>query len=320
MQEMHQKLYDSMIIPVVKLDRAEDAVPLAKALCDGGLPVAEVTFRTECAGEAIEKMVKAYPEMLVGAGTVLTIEQADRAIAAGAKFIVSPGLNPRVVSHCIEKGIPIVPGCANPSDVECAIELGLTAVKFFPAEQAGGLPMIKAMSAPYTKMLFMPTGGVNEQNISDYLAFEKILACGGSWMVPPKLIAEGKFDEISALTRSAINKVLSFQLAHVGINSDNQEAAHSTAKLIATMFGFSMDEKSASYFAGSGVEVMKTPFRGKNGHIGFSTPQIERAVAYLERQGVKFDKSSENRDAKGNLKAIYLAEEFGGFAMHLVKR
>ncbi len=191
------------IIPVVVLDRVEDALPLAKALIEGGLPCAEVTFRTAAAEEAIRVMSENFPELLVGAGTVLTTEQVDRAVAAGAKFIVSPGLNPRIVKYCVEKGIVIVPGCANPSDIEQALENGLEVVKFFPAEALGGLKMIKAMAAPYVGVKFMPTGGINAQNVRDYLAYDRIVACGGSWMVSGKLIKEGKFDEITELVKEA---------------------------------------------------------------------------------------------------------------------
>ena len=166
MNEVLEKIQKIGIVPVVVLNDAKDAAPLAKALCDGGLPCAEVTFRTEAAEESIRIMAEQFPQMLVGAGTVLTTEQVDRAVAAGAKFIVSPGLNPKVVKYCIEKGVPVTPGTANPSDVEQAIELGLEVVKFFPAEAAGGLNMIKSMAAPYTNMKFMPTGGINAKNIN----------------------------------------------------------------------------------------------------------------------------------------------------------
>lgn len=191
------------IVPVVVLDDEKDAKPLAKALCEGGLPCAEVTFRTKAAEESIRIMSKEYPDMLVGAGTVLTTEQVDRAVEAGAKFIVSPGLNPKIVSYCIEKGIPVTPGCQTPSDIEKALELGLEVVKFFPAEPAGGLNMIKAFAAPYTDVLFMPTGGINPKNVVEYLKFDRILACGGSWMVKGNLVKEGKFDEITALVKEA---------------------------------------------------------------------------------------------------------------------
>ena len=191
------------IIPVVVLDDAKDAEALGAALCEGGLPCAEVTFRTAAAEEAIRILSQRYPQMLVGAGTVLTTEQVDRAAAAGAKFIISPGLNPKVVSYCQEKGILATPGVQTPSEIEQALELGLTAVKFFPAEPAGGLKMIKALAAPYTGLSFMPTGGINEKNVRDYLAYDRILACGGSWMVPKDLVKKGDFAAITELVRGA---------------------------------------------------------------------------------------------------------------------
>lgn len=203
MHETLIKIQETGIVPVVVLEDAKDAAPLAKALSDGGLPCAEVTFRTAAAEEAIRIMVKEFPQMLVGAGTVLTTEQVDRAVGAGAKFIVSPGLNPRIVKYCVEKGILIVPGCSNPSDVEQALENGLGVVKFFPAEQAGGLPMIKAMAAPYVGVKFMPTGGINAKNVRDYLAYDRILACGGSWMVKGDLVKAGDFAKITELAKEA---------------------------------------------------------------------------------------------------------------------
>ena len=207
MNEVLKKIQETGIIPVVVLNDAKDAAPLAKALCEGGLPCAEVTFRTTAAEESIRIMSREFPEMFVGAGTVLTTEQVDRAVDAGAKFIVSPGLNPKVVKYCIEKGIPVTPGVCTPSEVEQAIELGLDVVKFFPAEPAGGLSMIKAMAAPYVGMKFMPTGGINPKNVREYLAYDRILACGGSWMVKGSLVEAGEFDKIKEFTREAVEIV-----------------------------------------------------------------------------------------------------------------
>ena len=207
MEEMKEKIHAMKIVPVVKLNDAKDAVPLAKALVEGGIPCAEVTFRTDAAVESIKKMLEAYPDMLVGAGTVLTTAQVDAAIEAGAKFIVSPGLNPKTVKYCQEKNIPILPGVATASEIEQALELGLDVVKFFPAEVNGGLPAIKALSAPYYMMQFMPTGGVNPQNVKEYLSFDKVLACGGTWMVKDALINAGEFDKIKEMTREAIELV-----------------------------------------------------------------------------------------------------------------
>ncbi len=194
------------IIPVVVLDDAKDAKPLGEALVKGGLPVAEVTFRTDAAEESIRIMSK-VEGLLVGAGTVLTIEQAKRAVDAGAKFIVSPGLNPDVVKWCIDENVPVTPGVQTPTEIEKALSLGLTTVKFFPAEPAGGLKMIKAVAAPYTMMSFMPTGGINADNIREYLSYERIVACGGTWMIKKELIKEGKFDEIESEVRKAADIV-----------------------------------------------------------------------------------------------------------------
>ena len=207
MNKVVEELGKIGIVPVIALDDAKDAEPLAKALIDGGLPCAEVTFRTAAAQESIKIMADKFPELIVGAGTVLTPEQADKAMEAGAKFIVSPGLNPKVVKHCMDKGYPIVPGTSNPSDVEVAIELGLDVVKFFPAEAAGGLAMIKAMCAAYTTVKIMPTGGISAKNIKEYLACDKIFCCGGSWMVKGDMIKAGEFDKIKEMTEEAVNLV-----------------------------------------------------------------------------------------------------------------
>ncbi len=192
------------IIPVVVLEKTKDAAPLAKALTEGGLPCAEVTFRTDTAEESIKIMASEYPDMFVGAGTVLTIEQVDRAVAAGAKFIVSPGFDSEIVDYCLSKEIPVFPGCVTPSEVAQAVKRGLKVVKFFPAEQFGGVATIKAIAAPYVGLKFMPTGGINAKNLESYLSCDKIVACGGSWMVKGDLIKAGKFDEIKAMTEEAV--------------------------------------------------------------------------------------------------------------------
>lgn len=204
MNDILNQLEKCMIVPVVVLENAKDAKPLGEALCNGGLPCAEVTFRTEAAEESIRIISESFPEMLVGAGTVLTTDQVDRAVNAGAKFIVSPGFDEEIVDYCLEKGITVLPGCATPSEVAKAVKRELEVVKFFPAEQAGGLPMIKAMAAPYTMVKFMPTGGINPENVKDYLAFNKIFACGGSWMVKNTLVENQEFDKICELSKEAV--------------------------------------------------------------------------------------------------------------------
>lgn len=203
MKKLIKEISSAGVVPVVKIDNAGDAVNLAAALRNGGMNCAEITFRTDAAEEAIRLIAGKYPDMLIAAGTVLTPKQADKAMAAGAKFIVSPGLNPTVVKHCIDKGYPVIPGICTPSEIEQAMSLGLSYLKFFPAEAAGGVKMIKALAAPYTGIRFMPTGGINVSNLADYLSCKAVFACGGSWMVPSDKIAEGKFDEIEKLTAEA---------------------------------------------------------------------------------------------------------------------
>lgn len=199
-----EKISKIGIVPVVKIDRAQDALPLAKALCAGGLPCAEVTFRTDAAAEAIKIMTENFPDMCVGAGTVLNAAQVDAAVEAGAKFIVSPGLNANTVKYCQEKNVPITPGTSSPSDIELAIELGLDVVKFFPAEQSGGLAKIKAMNAPFPMFKVMPTGGISLKNLGEYAKASVIAACGGSYMVTADLIDNQKWGEITDLCKQSV--------------------------------------------------------------------------------------------------------------------
>jgi len=201
------RIRDIGIVPVIAISDVEKAVLLAKALIEGGVPCAEITFRTAEGEECINRIAAEVPDILVGAGTVLSIEQANRARKAGAEFVVSPGFNPGVVNYCIENEIPIIPGCSTPSDMEAGMDFGLDTGKFFPAEQAGGLAYIKACAAPYPNLNFMPTGGINAGNIGSYTAFDKVIACGGSWMVSKELIASGNFEEITRLCKEAVKIV-----------------------------------------------------------------------------------------------------------------
>lgn len=316
MNDILKKVGDFGIVPVVKIDNSDDAVPLGRALIEGGLPIAEITFRTAAAEQAILNIAAELPEVLVGAGTVLSVEQAQRAIDAGAKFIVSPGFNPAVVEFCINKGIPITPGCSNPTDIEMALGFGLEVVKFFPAEAFGGLSTLKAISAPYGMVKFIPTGGIDAKNLNDYLAFPKVLACGGSWMVKDELIKSGNFAEITRLTREAVNTMLGFDLAHIGINMPDADSSMEVTGKLAGIFKLPVKEGNSSNFVGTGIEVLKSTGLGKNGHIAIKTNSLPRAVAYLERNGIEVDMST----AKGSpVMAVYLKHEIGGFAVHLLQ-
>jgi 2-dehydro-3-deoxyphosphogluconate aldolase/(4S)-4-hydroxy-2-oxoglutarate aldolase len=307
------------IVPVVVLNDAKDAEPLAEALCEGGLPCAEITFRTDAAEESIRKITKKFPKMLVGAGTVLTCEQADRAVAAGAKFIVSPGFEPKLVEHCLHSGIPITPGTNNPSNVSHAVSYGLDVVKFFPAEQSGGLAAINAIGSAFPKLKFMPTGGINAANVVSYLSSPRIHAVGGSWMVKGDLIRESNFDRIRALTKEAVGLVLGFDLAHIGINCRTASQAKKNAEKMNSLFGFETKDGNSSVFSGSAAEFMKKPYLGANGHIAISSNSVERAVRYLKSKGVKFNEDSA-KTKNGTLTAIYLKDEISGFAVHLLQK
>lgn len=320
MNEILKTISNIGIVPVVAINDASKAVPLAKALVAGGLPTAEVTFRTAAAEDAMRAITAEVPEMLVGAGTVLTPDQLDRALDAGSKFIVSPGFNPEMVKYGLSKGALMLPGTATGGEMEQAMALGLDVVKFFPAEQNGGIAKIKALAGPYKKLKWMPTGGVNTKNLMDYLSFDQIVACGGTWMVKPELIENEKWDEITAICKEAVKTMLGLQIMHVGINCADPDEAAATAKRFEALFGFAYKAGNSSDFAGTVVECMKKPGRGKNGHIAIGTNSVDRAMYHLGRQGVEFDESSISYNDKGQAKNVYLKEEVGGFAIHVMKK
>lgn len=306
------------IVPVIAIDDASKAVDLCLALEKGGLPAAEITFRTAAGEEAIRQVAANCPQIVVGAGTVLNVEQARRAIDAGARYIVSPGYSDEVVAFCQAQGIPVLPGCTNASDMTRAVNAGLEVVKFFPAEASGGVAFLKNL-APVFPLKFMPTGGVNAKNLLDYLSFDRIVACGGTWMVKKDLINGEKWDEITRLSREAVSIMLGYRLHHVGINCDASEDAVRDAQLLCSLFGFELKDGHSSAFAGSGVEFMKPPFRGQRGHIAIGVNSVDRAVYHLQQQGVEFDETTRKPDEKGRTKVIYMKNEIAGFALHLMQ-
>lgn len=321
MTDLEIQMRNIGVIPVVKIDDAAKAVPLAKALMAGGINCAEVTFRTAAAADAIAAITKACPEMLVGAGTVINVELAKKAIAAGSKFIVSPGFNPEVVDYCISQDVTIIPGVSSPSQIEAGLAKGLTTLKFFPAEQAGGVPMLSALSGPFPQVMFMPTGGINAKNVGEYAKLKNVLACGGSWMVKADMIEAEDWDGITALCKEAMKAIHGFTFAHVGINNDNADKAMEAAKLF-ELFGFAMKVGNSSIFSSSEVEIMKKPYLGTHGHIGIKTYNVDRALAYLKQFG--FEPNMETagylgEPGKSGLKVVYLNKEIGGFAIHLLK-
>ena len=309
-----KRIYELGILPVIAIDDPDKAVPLARALCEGGLPAAELTFRTACAKEAIIRIKEEVPNMLIGAGTVLTEQQVDDALEAGVEFIVTPGFNPQIVRYALAKDAVIMPGTATPGEMEQAMSMGIDVVKFFPAEQNGGLAKLKAVSAPYSKLRFIPTGGINADNLQSYIKFDKILACGGTWMVKKDLIEAQNWNEIKRLTEEAVKSMLGLEFAHVGINAENEAQAVQAAKFLKTAFGFDYtDGKSSAFSMSDNIEICKTPKPGRFGHIAIATNTIGRAIAYFKARGFEFI----DENAKG---AVYFKDEFMGFGVHLVQK
>ena len=314
-----ERLSNAAVVPVVVLDDAADAVPTAKALLAGGVDVMEITFRTAAAADSITAVAKECPDMFVGAGTVITLEQCKKAVACGAKFIVAPGYSEEVVSWCVENNVAITPGCVTPTEIMAAMSHGLKVVKFFPANVYGGLSAMKALSGPFGGIKFIPTGGVNDKNLAEYISAPFIHAVGGSWLCAKADIAAHNFDKITSLCKEARKTALGFEIAHVGVNAGDAEESLAVCRALDAAFGFGVKEGNSSNFAGSGVEVMKSPYLGKNGHIAVKTNSIPRAAAELAKNGFTLDESTATYKGE-KMVAVYLKQEFGGFAVHLLQK
>lgn len=307
------------VVPVVVIEDAKDAIPTAKALLAGGVDIMEITFRTAAALDAIRAVAENCPEMCVGAGTVLTLEQGKAAVEAGAKFIVSPGFSRELVSWCLESGVAVTPGCVTPTEITEAMSMGLNVLKFFPANIYGGLDAMKALSAPFGKVKFIPTGGISEKNLSEYMGVSYIHAVGGSWLCAKADIAAGKFDKITELCRKARQVSLGFEIAHVGINCESGEASAAVCGLFEMAFGFETKPGNTSNFSTSAIEVTKQIFPGSNGHLAVRTNNVQRAIEELSKKGFEADMNSAKYKGDSIL-AVYLKQEFGGFAIHLLQK
>ena len=314
-----ERLAASAVVPVVVLDDAKDAVATAKALLAGGVDVMEITFRTAAAADSIKAVAESCPDMLVGAGTVITLEQCKKATECGAKFIVSPGFDEEVVRWCVENGVAVTPGCVTPTEIMAAMKLGLNVVKFFPAGVYGGLSAMKALSGPFGGIKFIPTGGVNGQNIGEFIAAPFIHAVGGSWVCPKADIAAGNFDKITELCAQAKEALLGYEVAHIGINCESADASMAVCEALNRAFGLPVKAGNSSNFASTGIEVMKSMYLGRNGHIAIRTNALPAAVAELEKRGFVCDPSTAKYKGE-RMTAIYLKEEFGGFAVHLLQK
>lgn len=313
-----KRLAQSGVVPVVVLEDAKDAVPTAKAMLAGGIDVMEITFRTAAAADSIKAVARECPDMVVGAGTVINLEQCKLAVECGAKFIVSPGYDEETVAWCCDNGIPVTPGCVTPTEIMMALKHGLKVLKFFPANVYGGLSAIKSLAGPFGGVKFIPTGGVNAQNLAEFISSPYIHAVGGSWICPKADIAAGNFDKITALCKEARKTLLGFEVAHIGINTPDADAAMDVCKAFNDAFDFNVKQGNSSNFASTGVEVMKTMFKGANGHIAIRTNKMIPAIAEMERRGYELD--MESVKDKNNIKAVYFKNEIGGFAVHLLQK
>lgn len=313
-----KRLAQSGVVPVVVLEDAKDAVPTAKAMLAGGIDVMEITFRTAAAADSIKAVAQECPDMVVGAGTVINLEQCKLAVECGAKFIVSPGYDEETVAWCCDNGIPVTPGCVTPTEIMMALKHGLKVLKFFPANVYGGLSAIKSLAGPFGGVKFIPTGGVNAQNLAEFISSPYIHAVGGSWICPKADIAAGNFDKITALCKEARKTLLGFEVAHIGINTPDADASLDVCKAFNDAFDFNIKQGNSSNFASTGVEVMKTMFKGSNGHIAIRTNKMIPAIAEMERRGYELDMDSVKD--KDNIKAVYFKNEIGGFAVHLLQK
>ena len=314
-----EKLGLTGIVPVVVIDELKDALPTAGAMLRGGVDVMEITLRTKAGLDSIRAVAADCPDILVGAGTVLTLDQCKACVDAGAKFIVSPGLNRALVAWCIENGVAVTPGCVTPTEITQALELGINVVKFFPANVYGGLPAMKALAAPFGSVKFIPTGGVNAQNLPEYAAAPFVHAVGGSWVCDKSDIAANNFDKITALCAEAVQLILSFDFGHLGINTPDDNCSMEVVNVFSNAFGFAPKPGSSSNFAGNAIEVMKSMYLGKNGHIAVKTNNISRAMAYLGKKGYEVDLGTA-KYKNDNIIAVYLKNEICGYAIHLLQK
>lgn len=313
------RIEESGIVPVVVIEDAAKAVPVAKAVLAGGIDVLEITFRTAAAEEAIRSVCGAVPDILVGAGTVITLDQCKAAVEAGAGFIVSPGFDEEVVKWCLNKGIAVLPGCVTPSEIMAAMRLGLKTVKFFPANIFGGLGAMKTLNGPFSGVRFVPTGGIDAKNAAEFLSAPFVHAVGGSWCCSKADISAGNYEKITSLCAEARQLVLGFEVAHLGINNVDAQAAREICGILNDAFGFQSKEGNSSIFVTERIEVMKSQYLGEKGHIAILTNRLSSAVAELEKRGYEIDPETE-KYKDGRPIAVYLKKSVGGFAVHLVQR
>ena len=307
------------ILPAIVFKSQAWIEPLGKILKKTGFGAVEVLFRSAGASEAVREFKRKFPYLFVGAGTVLTCEQASEAFEAGADFIISPGYGDKLVDFCLQRNKLIIPGCSSASEIQRAYEAGLRVLKLFPAERLGGVGAVKDLAAPFSGVEFIPTGGINMDNLDGYMQNNRVLAVGGSFMAPYSLLESERYEAVADLYEKAARAAVGFRFAHVGVNCQSDAEAVDSARRLSALFGFPVTEKANSVYSGTGVEYLCRGGYGEKGHIGISTYSMERAITYLKARGAEFIEESRKYDAAGNLSCVYLKEEIAGFAVHIVK-
>lgn len=321
MRDFLTKIDEFGVIPVIALNEPKTAPYVAKALNDGGLPVIEVTLRNEMALECLSAIRKTHPEVLAGAGTVHSVEQVKQAMAAGAQFIVSPGFKADVVDYCISNGIPTVPGCATASEIEMAMDYGLSTLKFFPSESLGGVNTMKQLHGPYREIKFIPTSGINFDNISFYLSQTFVTAVGGSFIAPKELIEREDWEQLVKNCRRAIGKVLRFEFSHVLFNNDIDNKETDNMHLLNRILSLGISEEGGrANFLSLAAEDCNENISGKKGRIGFYSASIKRALAYFKRNNIPIKEDALEYDIDGKLSSFCLAQEVGGFVINIMQK
>jgi 2-dehydro-3-deoxyphosphogluconate aldolase/(4S)-4-hydroxy-2-oxoglutarate aldolase len=320
MKDVFKEISDIGIIPVLNLQDPSVSELLANALCDEDIPCGELTYRTEKDDEALRRILSGKPDMIIGVGHILTCDQIDKAAASGAKFVATAGINPKLINHCKEKGIPILPGVRTPSDIEVALELDINTVRLYPLEVTTGMSLLRMMSGSYPMMRFAPVLGRTDELLPEIATMSSVLAACGSWMINQDLLAKGDYAGIAALCRQSINTILGLSLAHVGIHCKNESEAETSSAAMCSLLHLPAASFESKVFSGTLVEFMKGPWVGEKGHIGILTNSIDRAVAYMQKKGFNFNFETMQKNAEGKTNVIYLNEEIAGFGIHLMQR
>lgn len=306
------------LLPQFALDKNSDALSLAECLARASLPCAEIGFSPD-AEPHIKAITSKLPDFIIGVRGVKDVEALKRAVSAGAKFFTGFDGEGELGHYCLKNNIPFIPSCSTAGEIEAALQDGLTTIKFFPAEQIGGLAALKSLGEAYEGVKFL-VGGVSEEDFVKYADYEKVIGFCAPWLAPVKELKEGNFASIETLARANVSKMLAFFLKHIGINSADEKESNATADAFEKLFGFKKQDFGGAYFNDTFVEVMKKPFYGRHGHIAIGVNNMERALYRFRKAGVAFIEESAGYNPDGSLRVIYFKEEIGGFAVHIVQK